>query len=496
MIGDVKWHFAAHLRTARLGLRARRCRGFPLLLLLVLGVSGCDRPERPNLLLITVDTLRADALRPYQSDALSHTPVMQRFADEATLYEHAAVPMPLTRPSHFSIFTSRHPREHGVLNNQINLPEGERVLAEILQEAGYRTGAVVAVKLLDRSSGAGQGFSDFAAPEKSIEWSAEQVVSKARAWLHEDASQRPFFLWVHFFDPHQPYDPPLDFRAGVDRELSRKFPSLSWPDFTAIARENGGEIPEAVLRHAEALYRGEVEATDYWLGELLGALAGHPRRDDTMVVVTSDHGECFEGGVYFEHSDCLYEGSVRVPLMVRYPQRFSSGRREADLVSTLDIAPTFLAAAGLDIPSHYSGRPLPNADSLPGPVAAAKGTGRHLLIQNPFYQSGVVPARMRRQVAIRRVGGEAVRDVAAGEQLVGVVAHEWKYLRGAKSEELYSLKPDGTEVRIHTRERPDLVESMRAQLDSALAEHPLELIAPSEINPELLRSLRALGYIE
>jgi len=289
------------IRAASWSRRTPHLLGAILIALLGLAVVACDRPSRPSLLLITVDTLRADALRPYQTVPRSGTPVLQRFAAEATLFERAAVPMPLTRPSHFSIFTSRYPREHGVVNNQIDLPASEQVLAEILADAGYRTGAVVAVKLLDRGSGAGQGFADFESPQQSIEWSAQQVVERAKAWLETDEGGRPFFLWVHLFDPHQPYNPPPGYRDGLDPELARRLPSLSWSEFMEVARENDGVIPEVVLRHAERLYAGEVEAVDHWIGELFAALDQHSRADDTMVVVTADHGECFEDGIYFEH---------------------------------------------------------------------------------------------------------------------------------------------------------------------------------------------------
>jgi len=165
-------------------------------------------------------------------------------------------------------------------------------------------------------------------------------------------------------------------------------------------------------------------------------------------------------------------------------------------VSSLDIAPTFLVAAGLEIPSSFSGRPLPGLQATEPDADEKAGDPRYLLIQNPYYQPDVLPARMRRQVAIRKVGSESVRDFEAGEQMLGVMSDAWKYLRGSKSEELYELKPDGSEQRVMTSQNKQVRDQMRLQLEAVLAEHPLELIAPSKINPELMQSLRALGYVE
>ncbi len=458
---------------------------------------GCheSRPQPlPSLLLITVDTLRADALGAYavgqgaaRVAAEARSPALDRFAEEATLFERASVPMPLTRPSHFSILTARHPRQHGVLNNQIALPESERTLAEILAEAGYRTGAVVAVRLLGRKSGAEQGFEYFEAPERELEWRAEEVVSRSRSWLEGLPVDQPFFLWVHFFDPHQPYDPPPDHRQGLEPEQEAAFPSLAWPQLMEIAKQNGGNIPATVLEHALGLYRGEVSYTDLWIGKLIGRLDELRPRESAMVVVTADHGECFESGIYFEHSDCLLEGALRVPLLVRYPPTFAAGGRVAEQVSSLDIAPSFLAVAGLQAPEAFSGRPLRERGEV---------GGASVLVQQPFYQPGVVPARRRRQVVIRRVAGQPVAPLDTTAPKVGIVTDRWKYLRSRKSEELYALAPVAQEETNLVMQETEVRDRMKELLDRALEAWPLNVIEPGEIDPELLQSLRALGYVE
>jgi len=480
---------------------ARLPRLVAVVLAFAVSAIGCHESKPlPSLLLITVDTLRADALGAYAGGHAAagaagttgamdevRSPALDRFAEEATLFERASVPMPLTRPSHFSILTARHPRQHGVLNNQMALPEGELSLAEILAEAGYRTGAVVAVKLLDRGSGAGQGFEHFEAPEREIEWSAEEVVNRSRSWLAEVPEDQPFFLWVHFFDPHQPYDPPPDHRRGLDPEQESAFPSLAWPQLMEIAKRNEGAIPAAVLEHALGLYRGEVSYTDLWIGKLIEKLDELRPRESAMVVVTADHGECFELGRYFEHSDCLLEGALRVPLLVRYPPSFAAGGRVTEQVSSLDIAPSFLDAAGLRVPEAFSGRPLRER---------GEEGGAFVLVQQPFYQPGVMPARRRRQVVIRRVAGEPVAPFDTTAPKVGIVTDRWKYLRSRKSEELYSLAPAVQEETNLVMQEAEVRDRMKELLDRALEAWPLGEIDPGEIDPELMRSLRTLGYVE
>ncbi|MFT5443144.1 MAG: choline-sulfatase, partial [Myxococcota bacterium] len=342
------------------------CTGARVLLasacLLVLAGCGAEGP-RPNVVLITVDTLRSDILAPYSVAAspgnavgravvdVANTPHLSELASSATLFERATAPMSLTRPSHFSIFTGRYPREHGVVNNQIALRAAEETVTELFRDEGYHTGAFVAVSLLGEGSGALQGFDTVAGPSNQLEWAAPRVIDHARKWLQSLPEDEPYFLWVHLFDPHQPYNPPAQERVGLDAELAADYPSIGWGELLEIAKANGGHISQEVLDYSKALYRAEVQAVDASVGLLIETVDSLAAPERTMVVFTADHGECFENGNYFEHSDCLYEGGVRVPLIVRYPAEFAAGERVSSLVSNGDIAPTLLRAAGISVPT-------------------------------------------------------------------------------------------------------------------------------------------------
>jgi len=444
-----------------------------------------DLPAPQGIVLITVDTLRADHLGSYGAGG-SGTPNIDRLAREGTLFEGAAAPMPITRPSHFSILTAQYPREHGVLNNTMSLPDSALTLAEILQGHGWRTGAFVATRLMAESSGAAQGFEVFHHPPKLQEVRARAVIPGALAWRAGLEASERFFMWIHLFDPHQSYNPPKGFRGGLDPELAESLPGLAWGELLRVAEDNGGDVTEAVLDHALALYRGEVEFTDHWIGELLAGLSGTTGLDDLLIVLTADHGECFENGVYFEHSDCLWEGATRIPLILRYPPRFAAGARIPQQVSSIDIAPTLLEAAGIEAPESYSGLSL--LSELPG--------DRYVLIQHPFYLPGTAPGPRRMHWVMRSVAGEEVRWTLPGMERIGLVGRKWKYLRSSEGEELYPMAPVPREgVNLAGRNGAER-ERLGALLDAELERRPLRTSEPGEIDDELLESLKALGYAE
>jgi len=450
--------------------------------LAVVLLAGCAPPERTAVVLVTVDTLRADHVGAYDGPD-ARTPRLDALAREATVFERAVSPLPLTRPAHFSMLTGRYPREHGVLNNSTPLPESAESLPEILRRNGWRTGAFTAVRILGADSGAAQGFERFEGTGPRRQRSGGEVVEQALAWLDGLAPEEPFFLWVHLFEPHLPYAPPPAFRAELDPAQA---PALGWDDLQRAAERHGGDVPRAVLEHAQRLYRAEVSAADHHVGQLLDGLAARMRLDRVLLVVTADHGECFENGVYFEHSDCLYQGALHVPLIVRHPHDFPAGARIPDPVSLHDVAPTVLRVAGLGAPEPITGRALQEAGG---------SSDRHILVQYPFYGRDA-PQRRARAAAIRSVAGERTRGIVTATQWVGLVGPRWKFLARDGSEELYPLAPRADESVNLAAAEPALAAEMRLRLGSELAAHPLAQIPPGQVTDELRRALEALGYVE
>jgi len=291
-------------------------------------------------------------------------------------------------------------------------------------------------------------------------------------------------LWTHVFDPHLPYAPPAKYRDGGESAVAGALSEVSWPVLREIASKSGGDVPASVLRRAKSLYRGEIAYADHWIGRLLEEVDRLRGLDDTMVVLTADHGECFEDGVYFEHSDCLAQAALRVPLIVRYPPEFAGGTRRSGQASSIDVAPTVLRALALEGFADQSGRPLQDLDP---------DEDRYVLVQYPLYQPRAARSRPHKQQVIRSVGGEPVTPILVDAQKVGIVGPSWKYLRGETGDELFALDP--TEEAREPGGAPDVRAELAAELDRQLEAHPLNVIDAGEINDELRETLRALGYL-
>src|SRR5215212_5202740 len=290
---------------------------FNILLLLL---AACRRePSRPpNVLLITLDTLRADHVGAYGSRAGS-TPAIDSIAARGVRFEQAGSAVPLTLPSHATILSGLLPLHHGVRNNGAgSFPSDRPTLATLFSEKGYRTAAFLGAFVLDRRFGLNRGFDvyDDEIPRDptlgdhlEAERRGDAVADRAAAWLSQPDS-RPFFAWVHLYDAHAPYTPPEPFRT----------------------------------RYAASAYDGEIAFVDQQIGRLLAALEQSGQRDRTIIVVTGDHGEALGEHGELTHGLLLYEGTLRVPLIIEAP-----GTLDPHVVTTpvslADVAPTVAGLA-------------------------------------------------------------------------------------------------------------------------------------------------------
>lgn len=477
---------------------SRRPAGLGLRLLSVAGVlaaalaAGACAPaaDPPDVVLLTVDTLRADRLGVYGA-VDTETPAFDRLAAEGAVFEQAVAPMPVTRPSHFTMFTGRYPREHGVTDNHLALPDKEVTLAEVFREAGYATAAFTGVVILGERSGAAQGFETFRGPQGEQQIRADEVAGHALEWLRDLEGDRPFFLWVHVYDPHMPYAPPPEHRPPTPPERP-ELETLGWGDVNRLAVADGGDVDGAVFERALALYGGEVEWVDATFGRLLGELGRRERSERTLTVLTADHGECFDHGYFFRHAGCLYDGALRVPLIVRYPGHVEPGTRIGEQVELLDLAPTVLELAGLDVPPAFGGRALLSGR---GPAGEPGGAERFALIQHPLSNLRLVRGRSSVWGRVKTVRGEPMRPVLRGRERVGLRSLRWKYLRTGSEEELYDLAADPDEQNDLAGREPPIVGELRRQLRHALSEHPLTVLESGQIHPELREALESLGYL-
>ena len=309
------------------------------LLATALMLVACGGEAPLNVVLITLDTTRADHLGCYGHESIE-TPHIDRLAAAGSLYERCYTPVPITLPSHLSILTGTYPAYHGVHENAGFYVAPELVtLPEVLHREGYATAAFVGSFPLDSQTGLDQGFDLYddnypssleAGKHPSLqgffdERPAADVVRPALEWLAD--RDGPYFLWTHFFDAHQPLIPPSPFRE----------------------------------RYANALYDGEIAAVDEAIGRLLSRLEERGDLDRTVIILTADHGEGLGEHGELTHALLLHSSTVRVPLVIRDPRDLTARRITAP-VATVDILPTLLDRLGLEIPRAVQGDLLPRSD--------------------------------------------------------------------------------------------------------------------------------------
>ncbi len=335
------------------------------LALLFLALPGCGgKKVQPNILLITVDTLRADHLSAWGYPRKT-SPVIDQMASEGVRFASAQVQWPKTGPSFASIMTATYPKDNGIVRRVgIPIPCAFRTLAEELKRLGYQTHAVVSNGALGREFFYDQGFDDYGEAWKGASTEAEieeatragHVTDLALASLARAKADRPIFLWVHYLDPHFPYRPPADWKDKFqgDGALPKAPPMVV--DYKHERRVTGAIGRSQVLDGREDLdfylarYDAEIAYADHEIGRLVDAYRQRGIYDRTVTAFTSDHGESLgEHGYYFDHGMLPFQDCLHVPLIVRYPQEYSP-RIDQDPVEVMNVAPTLLELAGMKAP--------------------------------------------------------------------------------------------------------------------------------------------------
>jgi arylsulfatase len=319
--------------------------------------SDSDIPERPNILLITIDTLRADHLSCYGYPRQT-SPNLDRLARQGVRFARAYSHADITLPSHSTILTGLHPRTHGVIENSVALPREVVTLSELLQGRGYRTVGVTSAYLLAPLFNIDQGFADFY-PCMSVRRPGREASDIALEWLIEQV-QEPFFMWIHYFDPHAPYLPPSPYdilysASGSYAPYHLPADQVRMPDNWRGWYKEDWPPPYEDVAEIITQYDGAIAYADTQLARLLAWLEENGLADRTLVMVTADHGEGFgEHGVTFEHLGA-HEEMVHVPLIMSYPPRLPSGTVVENLVGHVDLCPTLLDLLGVPIPREMQG---------------------------------------------------------------------------------------------------------------------------------------------
>ncbi|MDP8222036.1 MAG: sulfatase [Candidatus Lernaella stagnicola] len=303
-----------------------------------------------NVLLITIDSLRWDHVGSYGYDKPT-TPKLDAFGESAVRFQRAYAPSPWTLPSHASLLTGLYPDTHGVDQERSVLGPELPTLGEILQAHGYRTGAVVCAPFLWTFYGLQRGFDTYDTelmdllPIKSLRRKVgPDVTKRGLDWIDQNRDQ-PFFLFLHYWDVHHDYNPPQEYVDLFDPGYEGD------EDGLRIAEREHGELapgyPKRDLKHLLALYDGEIRYTDDALGDLLAGLEQRGLMQNTLIWITSDHGEEFLDHGQVAHKKTCYEEVIRIPLIVRIPWMETASSVIDDAVSLLDFFPTALDALGI-----------------------------------------------------------------------------------------------------------------------------------------------------
>jgi choline-sulfatase len=411
------------------------------------GNASFAQPHPVNVVLITVDTLRADRLGCYGNRSVP-TPTADRLARDGVLFARALAQVPLTLPSHVTLLTGTFPMWNGVQDlTTTGLGSGIPTLAEIFKRHGYTTAAFVSSFVLNSMWGLNRGFDVYddsitpqtekGAQSSCMERKGAETVDHCLRWLQTHES-RPFFLWLHLYDPHAPYDPPEPFKS----------------------------------RFRTRPYDGEVAYADQQVGRLIAFLEAHNSYSAGLVLFTSDHGEGLGEHGEQQHGLFIYNSTIHVPLILKPPATFASSRRTiSEVVSTVDIAPTLVQFC--DFPTadfaSFQGRSLAPLLRSPSP-----GSSRDA------YSESLYP-----------------RSSFGWHSLHGVETERYHYIE-APREELYDLQKDPKENRNVTLDQPSIASALRERLRELVRRHGRpegESKPATAAEVERLRDLRSLGYV-
>jgi arylsulfatase A-like enzyme len=416
-------------------------------------------PDRRGVLLVSIDTLRRDHVG-FHGYGKPTTPALDALAAAGTVMDDAVSVSSWTLPAHVSMMTSVEPAAHGAVHSLQGFNRKVPTLPALLRHAGFATHAITSHLYVSPQYGFDEGFDqlDYVYDRKGLD-----VANRAIEFL-DGVGDRPFFLFLHFYDPHWHYAPPDELLKQFETEPYTGTITGSW---WQLRNRTKATTSEADLRHLRALYDGEIRYTDDQLARVLRRLRETGRADHTLVVVTSDHGEEFLEHGSWEHQRTLYEEVVRIPMVVRGPG-VARGRRVTEPVSLLDVAPTVLDWLGLP------GLPAQRGQSVLQPLKAREGYGE--------TDHGDGDTRK----LFLRAGAGRWKTILTFDRKTGA----------AKGAEWFDLSQDPRE----TRSLPppaQAAEEIRARLLRRFqdAQGRAGGAVPVELSPEQREQLRALGYL-
>jgi arylsulfatase A-like enzyme len=439
-----------------------------------------------NIVVIVMDTARQDRLSCYGYDRET-SPRLTELAKSATVYANAHSTSSWTGPGHASLFTGLHSVTHGVTQEDWRMDEDLSTFAEVLAERGYRTVGVAENPMLVAERGYAQGFSEYYESwRRGSRSSSGQAVVDFRAALDGGAEGRPFLIFVNLIAPHSPYNSSRRFRASFLSNPDIPLDSNLWRQYYTGRRS----FSDDEMRHLNELYDAELLYTDYLVGEMIDELVARNLWDDTVLIVTSDHGENIGDHSHVDHVFSLFETTTRIPMIAWGRGLFPEGAVEDAPVQLTDVFPTVLEIAGVDaadFPTH--------GHSLVGDGAPDD----RAVFTEYYYPSQVLSCYGKpehRESPLLKPYLRRIRSITAGDM---------KFVWGSDGQhELYDLSNDPDELTdlIDNPEYAGVAADLEARLTEWVAEHGSQDTGAGfqndteELDEETKEALRSLGYLE
>ena len=443
----------------------------PVALASSLWLNGCSRRSRkkPNLIIISIDTLRADHIGCYGYQRPT-SPAIDKFASEALLFEDVMSTSPWTLPAHGSLLTGLYPNRHGLKSYDNTMPGGIRMLADILKESGYATAAVVNSHCLSTRYGFNQGFDAYAYLKEVVFQRGPSKVGEEGIKRLRSRPDRPFFLFLHYFDVHSDYSS----LPYYEQQFVRPYNGIANGSSRQLSAHCIGEITfdQAAADHLIDLYDAGIRQMDDGIDALLKSLKSQKLLDDSILIITSDHGEEFleHGGVL--HSQTQYQELLHIPLIIKGPG-IPKSKRIKSVVSLVDVVPTVLSLLGIAEPESLDGVDL-----------------------CPLWQEREpqFPSRYLFAGASKLTGPDQRSKYHDTKRAVRHPRYKLHYDRLTKQAQLYDLQYDQKEKTNVASSHGPLVSSMLSQLK--IYTNVNEVGVPLEpLSPEELQTLKSLGYL-